>query len=154
MLTYKQIAASVTAKLTAQFPAIPVLAEDVEEGSGGGFERPSFKVLFDGVSRDEMLYNSKRSVTIRIYFFPTSLYNYSMEFLDTLDGLEQAFNLNLAIQDRILTLDNTRNQEIGEATQTKVLEFDFDLRWYDDSLYPQPESDYKMEDLELSMDEE
>lgn len=154
MLTYKQIAAAVTSTLNTQFPAIPVLEEDVEEGSGGGFERPSFKVLFDAISRDEMLYNSKRSVTIRIYFFPTNLYTYSMEFLDTLDGLEQVFNLTLVCQDRTLTLDNTRNQEIGEATQTKVLEFNFDLRWYDDSLHPQPTVDYKMEDVELNMTED
>ncbi|GEO27028.1 hypothetical protein AAC03nite_28130 [Alicyclobacillus acidoterrestris] len=159
MLTYKQIVQAVTEKLQSQFPSIPVLQEDVGEGSansGSGFqfERPSFKVLFDSASRDERLYNSLRTATCRIYFFPTSLYNYSLEFLDTLDGLETAFGLNLQVQDRTITITESRNEQIGDATQTKVLEFDFDIQWYDDPAHPQSESPYKMEELDLDFTDE
>jgi hypothetical protein len=159
MLTYKQIAQAVTSKLTSQFPQIPVLQEDVEEGSGSTatgftFVRPSFKVMLDSITRDERQYNSHRSLTVRIYFFPTSLYNYALEFLDTLGGLEYAFALNLPVQDRTLTISETRNQQIGDATQTKVLEFDFDLPWYDDASQPPTESPYMMEDINLNFTDE
>ncbi len=159
MLTYKQIAQSVTSKLISQFPNVAVLQEDVEKGSGNSnvgftFTRPSFKVILDSITRDERQYNSLRSLTVRIYFFPTDIHNYSMEFLDTLDGLETAFNLNFICQDRTLTIAETRNQQIGDATQTKVLEFDFDTHWYDDSLSPPAESAYMMEDVELNLKDE
>lgn len=158
MLTYTQIAQAVTSQLQAKFPTIPVMQEDVTDGSenaanGFKFDRPSFKVLFDSASRDERAYNSLRSTTCRIHFFPTDMYNYSLEFLDTTDGLEAAFALNFVCQDRTLTIAEARSQQIGDTTQTKVLEFDFDLQWYDDPSQPQAQPAYTMGTVDLNIAE-
>lgn len=157
-LTYKEVAQAITAKLQVQFPSVPILQEDVEEGSanapaGYTFLRPSFKVLYETSGSDERQYNAIRTMTCRIYFFPTDIHNYSLEFLDTIDGLESAFALNFACQDRTLTIKSSRNQQIGDATQTKILEFDFDLEWYDDPAQPQPTTTYVMQDIALNLSE-
>jgi hypothetical protein len=128
MITYKQIVKAITDKLVGKFPLIPIVENNVEEG----FDRPSFFVMLDNVTRDERRHYSIRSMTCRIYFFPSDRYNFTLEFLDIQEKLESAFNLTLSVADRLITITETRTQQIGEQTETKVLEFEFDFSFHDD----------------------
>ena len=157
-LTYEQIVTAITSQLQTQFPSVSIVAEDVTEGSsnaatGYTFPRPSFTVTLENVSNDDMLSVAERLLTCRILYFPTNIYTYSVEMLQTMDGLESAFNLNIPIQDRVLTLEDTRSQQIGDGTQIKVLEFSFDISWYDDPAKPAGTTPQLIENLYTNLSE-
>lgn len=118
----KDIKKAINEMITSEFPDIEIQAADVEKG----FERPSFFVEMDNLFRDSRQFGSIRSMTIRIYFFPGDRYKYSLELMDVQDRLESIFNLNFAVKDRVITIDETRGQTIDG-----VLEFEFDFEFHD-----------------------
>lgn len=118
MLTLKQIKLAINNMILEKFPDIEIISRDVSEG----FVRPSFHVMFDNIDRDTRFYVSERSMTVRIYYFPSDRYEYSLEILDIQDSLESIFNLNLEVEDRVITINETRGQQIDG-----VLEFEFDF---------------------------
>jgi hypothetical protein len=120
MLTLKQIILAIDEVILAKFPTIEIQATDVKEG----FKRPSFFVQLDNISSDTGLYFSKRSMTTRIYYFPSNRHNYSLELIDMQDGLESIFKLNFEVENRVITIAETRGQTIDG-----VLEFEFDFEF-------------------------
>lgn len=125
MLTYKQIVKRITDMLLTKFPTIEIQASDVEEG----FQRPSFYVTLDNLNRVSYRYYSIRTMTIRIYFFPTDRHNYSLEVLDVQQKLEELFDQDLHIETRVIPILNTNHLLVD-----KVLEFDINIEYYEESL--------------------
>jgi hypothetical protein len=125
MLTYKQIIKTITDMLISKFPLIEVQESDVEEG----FKRPSFFISLDGISRDSRKYYSIRSITIRIHFFPTDRYIYSLEVLGVQQELEELFDLTIKVEDRVIPISDTSSLIVD-----KTLEFDINIEYYEKPL--------------------
>lgn len=125
MLTLKQIKKAINDVLIAKFPAIPVQSNDVKEG----FARPSFFVRLEDITRDSRLYVAERSMTVRIYFFPSDRNEYAIELLDTQDSLEQSFDLTLTVEDRHITIGQTSAVEVDG-----VLQFEFDFSYLESKI--------------------
>lgn len=143
MLTLKQIKLAIIDMIMTKFPDIKIQSTDVTSG----FKRPSFFVTIDNVNRDSRLYHSIRSMTIRIHYFPSDRNKYSLELLDIQDGLESIFNLNFKVEDRVITINDTRSQEVDG-----VLEFEFDLNFLESNEITQTgELGELMSDLELDV---
>ncbi|MGE7828967.1 phage tail terminator family protein [Paenibacillus sp. NPDC093718] len=122
MLTLKQIVKSITTQLNTKFPEINVTSRDIKEG----FERPSFFVEIDNNSSSSGLFVIEKSKTIRIYYFPSDMYENELELLQMQDDLAEVFNLTVKIEDRTITLDET----VSVVTDG-VLQFEFDLNYLD-----------------------
>lgn len=141
MLTMKQIKLAINEMLLENFPDIGIQSGDIRKG----FKRPSFFVQLDTLGRDSGQFVSDRSMTVRIYYFPTDRNEYSIELLEMQDDLEDVFSLNFAVQDRVITIDETRAQEVDG-----VLEFEIDFEFTDKSAAYKDDSDKElMEVLEF-----
>lgn len=142
MPTLKQIKAAINLSILDHFE-VPIQSRDVKKG----FPRPSFFVQFDNIERDTGQYISQRSMTVRIYFYPTDRYEYSTEVLEVTEKLENVFNLNFAVGDRVITIQDTRSQVID-----KILEFEFDFRYSVEGAGGEdPGSGELMEELEINV---
>jgi hypothetical protein len=122
-LTLRQIKSAIEDKIETAFPGVKVHKTGVQTN----FERPSFFVLMANIGSNEQLYNRTRSMNVDIHFFPTDRYQHTLEILDTQDALEATFGLNLAIQDRIITLDS----EAADVVDG-VLHFPFSFTFLED----------------------
>lgn len=121
MITFKKIKIAVNNALKRNF-SIKVNSNDVKEG----FDRPSFFVEFDDVSRVGLESQVEKSLTVRIYYFPSSEEEASVEILDMQEELGNVFDTHLAVEDRLL--------HINEPTSTVsdgVLQFEFELSFED-----------------------
>jgi len=137
MITLKDIKKAINSIISNKFPDVEIMSTDVKEG----FNRPSFFVQLDNVTKDDRLYYFTRDMTVRIYYFPSDRYNYNLEVLDVVDGLESIFNLNFNVSDRVITIDNT-SYDITDG----VLEFDLEFNYTDS--YGYEEQGELIEELE------
>src|SRR5690625_5080190 len=135
MLTMKQIKLAINEMLRENFPDIGIQSGDIRKG----FKRPSFFVQLDTQSRDSGQFVYNRSMIIRIYYFPSDRYEYSLEILEMQDDLENVFSLNFAVQDRVITIDETRAQEVDG-----VLEIEIDFEFTDKSAAYKDDSDKEL----------
>lgn len=126
MLTHAQINKAINDKIKAEFPDIEIQSSDVEEG----FERPSFFVVLETIRIEPGQFSTLREMTCRILFFPTSRHIYKEEVYDVKDRLEKIFGLNFSVADRTITIDGATSEIID-----KVLHYDFDFTYYDESSY-------------------
>jgi len=126
MLKHAQLNKAINDKIKAEFPDIPIQSSDVEEG----FERPSFFVLLESNRIEVGQFSTLRDMTCRILFFPTDRYRYKEEVYDVKDRLENIFGLNFPVADRTITIDGATSEIID-----KVLHYDFDFVYFDDSPY-------------------
>lgn len=121
MITYKDIKKAVNGLLKNKFN-IEINSNDVKEG----FNRPSFFVAFDDANRSSTPEQVEKSLTIRIHYFPTDRYNYSIEVLDIQEQLENLFDLKLGVLDRKFNI-----HEASTLVTDGVLEFSFDIYFFD-----------------------
>ncbi|MED3549961.1 DUF6838 family protein [Cytobacillus praedii] len=121
MITYKDIKLAINSKLINKFN-IEVNSNDVKEG----FIRPSFFVSLDNIAPSSTVDQVEKSLTVRINYFPTDKDNFSLELLDIQEQLENLFNLKLEVLDRLINID-----EVNALTTDGVLEFSFDISFYD-----------------------
>lgn len=121
MITYKDIKKSVNTLLINEFN-VEINSNDVKEG----FNRPSFFVSFDDPVRSSTTDQVEKSLTIRIYYFPTDRYNYSLELLDIQEQLENLFDLKLSVLDRKFNI-----HEASTIVTDGVLEFSFGIHFFD-----------------------
>ena len=119
MITYKDIKKAVNTLLIKQF-GIEINSNDVEEG----FIRPSFFVSFDDTLRSSTVDQIEKSLTIRIYYFPTDRYNNSIELLEVQEELENLFDLKLPVKDRLFNIF-----EAESVVTDGVLAFSFDIEF-------------------------
>lgn len=147
MVKYIDILKSINKILEDKFSNIPILSEkDVEEK----ITRPSLMVSMDNVSSDNFMSNViDKSLTIRIYYFPSSRYKYKIENLNMMDNLNELF-----VENDILKLENFNiliNGEISTDVVQSVLNYNFDIEFSENII-----RDYSgienMEDLETNID--
>jgi hypothetical protein len=119
MITYKNIKIAVNTLLKNKF-GVEINSNDLKEG----FKRPSFFVSFDNFLRSSTEEQVQKSLTIRIYYFPTDRYNYSVELLDIQESLESLFDLKLEVLDRKFNIN-----EASTVVTDGVLEFSFDIEF-------------------------
>jgi len=116
--------AAINLKLKDKFN-IDINENDVKEG----FDRPSFFVKFDDLSKNDHLYNFERNITVRIYYFPTDRYKYQIEVLEVQQDIEDIFKLGIEVEERYLKIKNDIQSEIIDS----VLMVTFDLSYFDSS---------------------
>lgn len=119
MITYKQIKKAINDLLISNFK-IPVNSQDVEEG----FIRPSFFVEFSNLTRYGLESQIHKSVGIRIYFFPTTLKNSSLEILEVQEKLGEVFDTKLKVEDRFFNILETSSEVVD-----KTLQFEFEFEF-------------------------
>jgi len=147
MVKYIDILKSINKILEDKFSNIPILSEkDVEEK----IIRPSFMVSMDNISSNNFMNMViDKSLTIRIYYFPSSRYKYKIENLNMIDNLNELF-----VENDILKLENFNiliNGEISTDVVQSVLNYNFDIEFSENII-----RDYSgienMEDLETNID--
>lgn len=121
MITYKDIDLAITNKLIQVFN-VEVNSNDVKKG----FNRPSFFVSFDNQKRSSNDTQIEKALTIRIYYFPKDKDENSIELMDMQDQLENVFDLKLKVLDRKFNI-----QEVNPIVTDGVLEFSFDIEFFD-----------------------
>ncbi|SNR86000.1 hypothetical protein SAMN05446037_100164 [Anaerovirgula multivorans] len=141
MLTLEQILTTIDEKLIEKYTDIEINSNDVEEG----FDRPSFYVKFDNVSRTDYLYNCKRSLTVRIYYFPSDRYVYQLEVLEKQQEIEDLFREGFEINNRYLKIVEGIESYITDG----VLQMSFDVEYYDKHKEDDGEGKEKMQELYL-----
>ena len=147
MVKYIDILKAINKLLEDNFSNVPILSEkDVEEK----IIRPSFMVSMDNISSNNFM-NAviDKSVTIRIYYFPSNKYKYKIENLNMIDNLNELF-----VENDILKLENFNiliNGEISTDVVQSVLNYNFDIEFSENII-----RDYSgienMEDLETNID--
>lgn len=121
MITYKDLKRTINQNLKQQFN-IPINSNDISEG----FKRPSFFVEFDDLTRSSSPDHYEKSLTVRIYYFPTTINESSIEILEIHDELEDLFDLKLQVGERHLNIFETTS-----TVSDGVLQFEFDLQFSD-----------------------
>jgi hypothetical protein len=121
MITYVNIKKSVNTLLINEFQ-IEINSNDVSEG----FNRPSFFVSLDNQNKSSTTDQVERTLTIRINYFPSDRYNSSLELMDITERLENVFDLKLGVLDRQFNI-----LEVSSLVTDGVLEFSFDINFYD-----------------------
>src|SRR5690625_2247714 len=99
MITNKDIRMAINRQLKKA--DIKIMSRDVREG----FSRPSFFVELDNVLREGNADQIYKSMTIRIYYFPSNEYEYAIEVLDMQEMLEDLFDLKLLVRDRLINVE-------------------------------------------------
>lgn len=120
MITYKDIRIAINQQLKKT--GIEITSRDVTEG----FNRPSFFVQLDNVGRSGDENQVHKSMTVRIYYFPSDRYEYFIEVLDMQETLEGLFDMKLPVKDRYFNVD-----EFTTYLNDGVLNCQFDLEFYD-----------------------
>lgn len=121
MITWKKIKIAINSILAKNFNNIKIMSKDVSEG----FEKPSFFVEFDDARQEGLFSQIKKSVNVRIYYFPNSE-EASVEIIDVMERLGKVFDLKLQVEDRFLNISETRFNE-----SDNVLQFEFDIIFED-----------------------
>lgn len=122
MITFENIRTTVTKNLKANFNGLKVLSESVKDG----FKRPSFKVELDNVKREGYLTQVEKSCTVRIFYFPSTMDDNAIELLDVQEALGNLFDLKFSVEERHLDIVEPNFDEIDG-----VLQFEFDLQFFD-----------------------
>ncbi len=126
MITFENIRTTVTKNLKANFNGLKVLSESVKDG----FKRPSFKVELDNVKREGYLTQVEKSCTVRIFYFPSTIDDNAIELLDVQEALGNLFDLKFSVDNRHLDIVEPNFDEIDG-----VLQFEFDLQFFDGREY-------------------
>lgn len=121
MITWKKIKIAINNRLKQKFN-IPINSNDISEG----FDKPSFFVEFDEMRQEGLLTQIEKSAIVRIYYFPKSEDSASIEILDMMEQLGNAFDMKLPVEDRLLNIIEPRFIE-----SDKVLQFEFDISFED-----------------------
>ncbi|WP_342557574.1 DUF6838 family protein [Lysinibacillus sp. FSL P4-0201] len=137
MITFKQIKTAINDKLQSNFIDIDVISKSANEG----FTRPSFKVELDNVKREGYLTQVEKSCTVRIFYFPTDENDNAIELLDVQEALGNVFDLKFSVEDRHLDIVEPNFDEIDG-----VLQFEFDLQFFDGREYGEGSSGGNIED--------
>jgi len=147
MVKYIDILKAINKLLEDNFSNVPILSEkDVEEK----IIRPSFMVSMDNISSNNFM-NAviDKSVTIRIYYFPSNKYKYKIENLNMIDRLNELF-----VENEILKLENFSmllSSEISTDMVQSVLNYNFEIEFSENIIRDYPNVEI-MEDLETNID--
>lgn len=121
-MTIKDIDTAIS-KMLSDKTKITIQSTDIREG----FTRPSFYVTFPSTKKspfNEYLY--ERNLSCKIYYFPKSKDDYSLELMEMQEKLENMFYLKLNVLDRKLNIT-----EVDSYSSDGELQFDFDLNYFE-----------------------
>lgn len=141
MLTLVDVVAAINERLDAVLPDIPIQSKDIREG----FARPSLYVDFDNVV--PVKYGQRgldRTISVIIYFFPTSQTDYKMELLSVQDTLEQAFVDTLQIVEGFVVYPSN----LASVKVDGILQLSFDIQLVE---IKEEEAGYMIEQLSLEV---
>lgn len=144
MISLKDIRQAVNHQLNVT--GIEINSRDVSEG----FNRPSFFVQLDNVKTFSTPTHVRRSLTVRIYYFPTERHENSMELLNMQEQIESLFVLHLKVKDRLLNIDDV-DSTIIEGVYQAWFDLDFETEHDRDLTQQWPQE--KMQELELKVKE-
>lgn len=122
MISLKDINKAVNEKIKLVFPSVEIMSTDIKEG----FKRPSFFVELDNVKKSP--YNTtaiERSMTVRIYYFPSDRNKFKIELMEVQEGLEDAFFQCLKVQEGFSIPIDEVETEIADG----VLQCTFDIQY-------------------------
>ncbi|WP_432408557.1 phage tail terminator family protein [Wukongibacter sp. M2B1] len=144
MITYSDIVTAINTKIELKFPNIEIQSTDVEEG----FSRPSFFIPLNNIkTSDFMNFARDRTITVRIYYFPTDRYSNQIEILEMQDSLEEAFIDDNEIQVNEDFIIGIYESEIEIVDGVLQFEFEIFISEEYDSVDNEVET---MEDLQIT----
>lgn len=125
MITHFDIHKKIVQILTAVFPKVPVLSQDIREGIDIDKRRPCFFVAVNPIhSGVQMVHFTRENVQVTIEYWPPlkNAYNKRLKMTDFLGAV---FRTNIHVEDRSLLIQNKSSTQSLEA-----LMFSFDLDYY------------------------
>lgn len=141
IVKYADIHRSIVTRIKTKFPNT-VFSTDIEKA----ITRPSFFIDFDNIkSVDFMREAQDREITVRIYYFSTTVNDNKIELLEMKDDL-----LELFLEDNLIEVNDHMKFEIDEvdlSTVDKVLHCYFDIRISEN--YARTDNRPLMEELEV-----
>lgn len=121
MITLVQIGTAINKRLIAVLPNIAINTKDIIDG----FVRPSLTVDFDNTIPSKFgTQGFERTISVTVYFFPTSLTKYKFEILEVQQLLELSFVENLEIIEGFVVFPS----ELASTKVDGILQFSFDIQ--------------------------
>lgn len=144
IVKYTEIHKSIVNKLKSKLPTIKVTSEDVTEG----FVRPSFFLSLDEMKASDFMNTSlDRNMTVRIYYFSTTIDKNKVELLKVQDDIQDLFLTDNVI--KVTDYLSVEIQEIEFSVVDKVLHCYFDVMLSED--YNRVDNTPNMEELEVKI---
>lgn len=140
LVKYTEIHKAIVEKLNST--GIDTTGKDVSEG----FDRPSFFMSFDNVKASDFMREAlDREITVRIYFFSSTIDNNKIELLNMQDKLSELF-----LEDNLIIVNEYMNLEVDKlefSIVDKVLHCYFDVRLCEN--YDRVDDTPTMEELQI-----
>lgn len=140
LVKYTEIHSAIVEKLDST--GIDTTSKDVSEG----FDRPSFFISLDNIKASDFMREAlDREITVRIYYFPSTIDNNRIELLNMQDKLSELF-----LEDNLIKVNEYMNIEVDELEFNvidKVLHCYFDIRLSQD--YNRTDDRPYMEELQI-----
>lgn len=122
MITYTDIAKSVTTVLNNAFPNIPVYADDVTEG----YKTPCFFIgLYPVSSTTETVNISSTTLLIVVSYFADT--KNSIVNLNTMQQIKKVFGITLNVGNRKLLISNSETEKVNDDGD--VFDFSFSITY-------------------------
>lgn len=140
MVKYTEIHKAIVNKLNKT--GINTTSKDVSEG----FDRPSFFISLDNIKASDFMREAlDREITVRIYYFSSTIDNNKIELLNMQDKLIELF-----LEDNLIRVNEYVNIEVDElefSIVDKVLHCYFDIRLCEN--YNRVDDTPTMEELQI-----
>lgn len=121
MITLIQIGTAINKRLKEVLPNISINTKDITEG----FVRPSLTVDFDNTTSSKFgTQGFERTLSVIVYFFPSTQTKYKFEILEVQQLLELGFADNLEIIEGFVVFPS----ELSSTKVDGVLQFSFDIQ--------------------------
>lgn len=123
MISLKDIKGKVEEMIQISFPEFEILSRK----GGEGVEVASFYIELDNLMKNNRLFNYERSMTIRIYIYPSNTMEGTTGVLEILEDLEGLFELSLRLQDRDIKILETSSKIVDG-----VFQFEFNINYFEE----------------------
>lgn len=144
IVKYIDIHKAIVSRIKTKFPNI-VFSKDIEKG----ITRPSFFIDFDNIKVSDFMNEAQdKSLTVRIYYFSTTVDGNKIELLKMYDDL-----IDLLLNDNLIVVDENIKFEVEEleiSVVDKVLHCYFDVRISEE--YNRIDNTPVIEDLEVRIE--
>ncbi len=122
MITLKKIKQTVEEVVTIGLPQLQLLPQKPTEA----LEATSIYIELDNIIKNNRLYNYERSLTVRIYIYPSNTTAGMSEALEAIEGLEELFQLTMKIEDRSIKILETSSKLVDG-----VFQFEFNVNYFE-----------------------
>ncbi|CAM3441894.1 phage tail terminator family protein [Marinicrinis lubricantis] len=122
MITRVLLNKAINDLIQSEFPGIPILNSDAEEG----FVKPSFIVSIETKRMEASQYSTYREMICHMTYYPKGGDGFKEEAYNVMDRLEGLFGLNFAVEDRTITIS-----EASTHLSDNVVYYDFSFQYYD-----------------------